>query len=453
MAETTRTFRWGVLGVVLVVVVLIAGALTANSLFENLDAHDIMVIQSPFSGKLAVYTEPGVKWQGFGKVTKYPRRSQYDFSTRDVLPNGRLGPKDTSKRLRFNDGGHGNLYGAVSWEMPLDKADIVKIHKTFGSAEAVEQQAVAKMIDNAVYLAGPLMSSTESSGERRAELVQYINDQAEHGVYVTQSKTISTKDPITGSEKTVVQTEIVRDKLGHPERQQSSILAEFHINLLPLSINELKYDSIVEGQIKQRQKATTEVQIAIANARKAEQDALTATKQGEAEAAKAKWAQEVIKAKEVTQAEQKKQVAEIEAQQELDVATLKAKAAEQYKREQILRGEGEAARRQLVMQADGALKQKLDAYIEVNRNYANAIARYQGAWVPSVVMSGKGQGTGAGNGASDLISLLTAKTAKDLSMDLSLPATKLIQRKITTPSVDNEKTVTVPSDNIPKIDQ
>ena len=44
-------------------------------LVENLDAGDVMVIQS-VTGDLNVYTEPGPKWQGFGKVTVYPRRDQ-----------------------------------------------------------------------------------------------------------------------------------------------------------------------------------------------------------------------------------------------------------------------------------------------------------------------------------------------------------------------------------------
>lgn len=41
--------------------------------------------------------------------------------------------------------------------------------------------------------------------------------------------------------------------------------------------------------ISQQQAATMQIQTALANAKKAEQDAITAQKQGEADAAKAKW--------------------------------------------------------------------------------------------------------------------------------------------------------------------
>lgn len=388
-------------GGVLAIVFLVVFGLSSFQIMENLDANEVMVIQDPVDGDLHVFTEPGVYSQWFGKVTKYPRRKQYSFE-QDGENEG------TSKRLRFNDGGHANLSGSVSWEMPLDEESIKNIQKTFGSADGVETQAVAKMIDSAIYMSGPLMSSTESSGERRAELVQYINDQATLGVYVTKVKQVTTKDPISGQDRTISQTDIQLDDKGTPRRQQGSILNEFNIKLMPISIKEIAYDAVVENQIKTRQESITQVQIAQANAKKAEQDAITTEKQGEANAAKAKWDQEVIKAKEVTLAQQK-----------LEVATLAAKEAEQFKREQILRGEGEAERKRLVMNADGALDPKLEAYKEVNKYWADAIAKYQGNWVPTVQMGGEG-GKG-NNGAADLMNMLSAKTAKDLALDMSIP--------------------------------
>lgn len=388
--------------IAIAVVLTLATPYVITNFWENLEANHIMVIQSPVSGELDVYTDPGLKWQGFGTVTKYPRRATYSFGYDKETK------VDNSKQVRFNDGGHATLYGSSQWEMPLDPKAVIAIHKAFGSALAVENSAVAKMIDAAVYLSGPLMSSTESSGERRSELVQYINDQAENGVYVTQVREKEVTDPLTGVKKEVAFTEIQRDKDGNPKRQQGSILKDFHIKLLPMSIAELRYDAVVEDQIKRRQVATTQVQIAQAEAKTAEQQKLTTEAQGAANAAKAKWEQETIKAKVVT-----------EAQQRLDIATLDAKSAEQFKREQILRGEGEAQRKQLVMAADGALDQKLEAYKEVNAKYAAAIAAAQpGAWTPSVVMAGGGGGQGSN--AVSLLELFSAKAARDLGIDMSV---------------------------------
>ena len=62
----------------LIVVALVA----SGSLFESLDAGQLMVIQAPLSDTLTWHTSPGVKGQWFGKVTKYQKREQFWFSTK-----------------------------------------------------------------------------------------------------------------------------------------------------------------------------------------------------------------------------------------------------------------------------------------------------------------------------------------------------------------------------------
>lgn len=362
---------------------------------EWLDAKHVMVIQYP-TGSMAAFTEPGPKMQWFGSVTKYERRAEYLFGTKEHAP----------LRIRFNDGGHAEIMGAVSFEMPTAHEALLKLQKEFASQEAVQQSIVARALNDAVYFAGPLMSSTESSGERRNDLLSYINDQAVNGVYMTFTRPEKQKDPVTGAEKTVNVVEVVKDKAGVIQRAQASIVGKYSITLLPLSVSEIKYDAVVERQIAERQNAITQVQIALANAKRAEQDALTVAKQGEANAAKAKWEQETIKAQAVTEAEQNR-----------DVARLDKESADFYRQKLILEGQGESEKRRLVMSADGALTQKLDAWVAVNTKYAEAIQNYQGNWVPTTVFGSSGNQI---NGANALVDLLTAKTARDLQLDISV---------------------------------
>jgi len=63
-----RIFLAGLAFVILLAVLALSG-----EIFVHLDADQIMVIQAPFSGQLTWHTNPGLKWQGFGKVTKYPK--------------------------------------------------------------------------------------------------------------------------------------------------------------------------------------------------------------------------------------------------------------------------------------------------------------------------------------------------------------------------------------------
>ena len=147
------------------------------------------------------------------------------------------------------------------------------------------------------------------------------------------------------------------------------------------------------------------VQTAVASAKEAEQRAITVAKEGEANAAAAKWAQEVEKAKAVTL-----------AQQEFEVAQLGAKSAEQKKRAEILLGEGEATRKKLVMQADGALEKKLAAYVETQKVWAEAMSKMNQPVVPGVMLGG-GQGA-SGNGVTQMMEIMAAKAARDLQIDI-----------------------------------
>lgn len=380
-------------------VVILGISVLPSYLFEHLDAQHIMVIQSPISGNLEVYSTPGVKWQNFGGVTKYPKRGQYWFSS--FADQGEV--KDQSIKVRFNDGAHAQISGSVSYDLPTDEKQMRDLHQKYGSAASVDQQLIRTVVEKALYMTGPLMSSKESYAEKRNELIRFIDDQINNGIYRTETYQSQEKDPMTGDLKTVTLVRLV-EKGGHIEREETSPLSIFGVRTFNLSINKIDYDEAVEKQIQAQQALMMQVQTAIAEAKKAEQAAITAEKNGQAEAAKAKWGQEAIKAQAVTEAEQR-----------LAVAGLDRQTAEQRKQEQILLGEGEANRRKLVMEADGALDKKLDAYVKVNQMYADALKNIQVPIVPSVQM-GASSGSGQ-SGAQTLIDLLQAKTAKELAVD------------------------------------
>jgi hypothetical protein len=110
-----------------------------------------------------------------------------------------------------------------------------------------------------------------------------------------------------------------------------------------------------------------------------------------------------------------------EAEARKAVAGLDVQTAELRKRELELQGEGEAAKRRAIMQADGALELKLAAYKAVMHDAFEAVKGYQGNWVPGVVMAGSAQNGHAGNGAMDMINLMSVKAAQDLNLNLSVP--------------------------------
>ena len=372
------------------IVAVIVGLVCVKNMWENLDVHEIMCIQSPVSGKLSWYTSAGVKWQGFGKVTKYPKRSIYNFQY----------------QIRFNDAGHGTLRGSIQFDMPLDKDHLDKIQSKYGSSEAVKADLLQTVVNKCLYMTGPMMSSRESYAEKRSYLINYVEDQVANGIFKTVARDTTVKDPISGTEKTVSFVDIVQLN-GVPARQEDAILKDFGIHAFNFSIEELKYDVTVEAQIAEQQKMTMAVQTAMAEAKKAEQSAITAEANGKADAAKAKWAQEAIKATAVTIAEKVR-----------DSTKLMAEAAEYTKKEQILLGEGEGARKRAVMQANGALEYKGQLWLEAQKYWAEAFSKVQVSIVPQI-MSGNA-GMNGTNGATQFMEMMGMKAAKDLGYDMSM---------------------------------
>ena len=402
-------------GIVLLVIAIIIIGASSSKLIERLDGDQVMITIDPIDGDYHVHNTAGMKFQRLGQVLKYDKSAQAWFS--QMEDQGEKG--NQALRIRFNDKGGASLSLSFRYYIPQDETHIIKLYEEYGSMDNVHHDLIRTVAEKCVYNAGPLMSSMESTSEKRPDLLRYIEDMMVHGVYRTSSVETKTMDPISGKEVTVTRVEIVKnsDAPGGYDRQEDSALAAYGIRVENVVINGTSYDPEVAKQIEEQRRSIINVQTAKADAKAAEQRALTAVKEGEANAAKAKWEQEVIKATQVTKAEQEKAVAELEAEKLLRVAELDAKAADQEKTANILRGDGEAYRRRVVMEADGALEIKIEAAKFIHQNYALAMQNYGGDWVPQTVIGGGADGEYA-NGGMDLINMLLVKTAKDLSLDL-----------------------------------
>jgi hypothetical protein len=203
-----------------------------------------------------------------------------------------------------------------------------------------------------------------------------------------------------------------------------SDLADYGIDVNGFQITDWDFEPKTLQQIATKREATMAIITAIANAERAKQDAITSEEQGKAHVMTAKYQKEVVKEQAVVDAQREKEVAVIAAEKNVEVARQKKLEAEQkklaaveYKQEQILRGEGDGAYKRLVIEADGALSQKLETYESVMARFATAIEKQK--WVPEVQM-GAGSGADGGSNAMTLIEMMSVKAAKDLALDMSV---------------------------------
>lgn len=421
-----------ILGVILLALLVVFGA-TSSFIFENVPAGNICIIQKPISGELEVFYDPGLKLQMFGKVTYYPKSDIYSFP-QPIKPFDRnyIPAMDLSIPIVFNDSGGGSIPGSIRFDYPTDKDKMILIHTTFSTHENVVKGLVKPTIERAVTLTGAMMSSIEAFMARKADLPIMIEDQAKHGLYKTRTYDKRIVDEITKEEKTIKVSEPIKDN-NSPNgilRQEDSVITKYGLVFSNFSFTGVTPSEKVHDRINILFDLYAKIEQSTLNVRNQEQETKAqreiyikekVIEEGKARAITAKETEAANRRKtvETTNAERERDVAIINAEREKQVAALKRDAAALYKEEQRLRGEGDASYKKAVMEADGALKQKLDAYIEVQKVWANAFSTYKGNLVPEIVM-----GTGVSNSSNntaltDFFNMLNAKTAKELKLDIT----------------------------------
>jgi regulator of protease activity HflC (stomatin/prohibitin superfamily) len=411
-----------IIGLSLVGVLLLVLIISSGKMIEYVDSNEIVIIQYP-SGGLKFATSAGPYAQWFGTVETYKRREQFAFEFRserkqieriressDGKPYKVMVDTDVelagslAMKIRFNDNGHGKIGGTIDWEMPSEPICLQNLFERYRTQDAVETQLIRPTLERSIYMSGPLMSSTESAAERRAELLQIIEDQIDNGIFARETIQEEQIDTITKEKHKVNIIRLLKNEDGSQARQADSPLKEFCIKTFNLTLNNIQYDPEVEEQIQLQQKAIMNVRIAMANAKKSEQDALTAVEKGKAEAATAKWEQEKVNAQTIAQADGERRAADLRAQ-----------AAKFYKDEKLLTAEADAGYRKKIMEADNALEKRLDTYVKTQEVWANAMANAKHPLVPHIQT---GSGNSNGNAATTFMELLTSKAAKDLQLDM-----------------------------------
>ena len=353
---------------------------------EDVKNEEIVVNQFPITGNMEYWTTPGFHWQWFGKTTHYYKTSQLWFGSDN---NGQQ--MGNPIPVIFNDASDGQIYGSLRVKLPTDPTYLARIQTDYNGMERLMQDLVRPTVTKVIYASGPLMSAFESYAEKKNDLIEYITDQLNNGVYKTTVNTRETVDPITGEKKTVKIASLIADENapGGYKRSEVSPFSYYGLEIGQVSVSKIGYSETVRKQIAQQQEANMMVQTSKAKTLAAQQEAIRAEEAGKAAATEAKWEQEKIKAVEVTKAEQAYEVARLQA---LEAKEIAKKIKEQ--------GEAEAHAARLKVQAGLTPLEKATIEKETAIGVAEALSKIK---LPTyVVASGNG---GNGNTAMDAMGL------------------------------------------------
>lgn len=390
-----------------IVKILILGAVLSfllsisSKLFETVEQGTYQIKQAALSGSMSAKMDPGIWLQMFGDISVWTKAETFYFTS----DKDEGADRDQSVEVTFVDGSKANISGSMRILMPASEQQAIELITKHGfrTMNEVEQRLILPMVQKALTLTANMMTATESYSDKRGDFVAWSEDQIQNGIYEAESVIKEYVDPTT-KEKTAKPFRVVKLDSEGKKIYQPSQLHGTGILVSNFVVKKIIYSETVEKQIESQQKAYMEVATGKAEVLKAEQNKLKQIAEGQAAVAKAQYEKETIKAQEITMAKQRLEVAELDKQ-----------AASLKKQKDILEGEGEAEKRKLIMNADGALAQKLAAWVEVNKAYASEVGKQR--WVPEIQMGN----AGGGNAAQDLINLLTTKTAKDLALDFGQP--------------------------------
>ena len=357
------------------------------SIGEDVANEEIVVNQAPFTGKMSYWTTPGFKWQWFGHTTPYYKTQQLWFGSED--DKGRQQGEPIP--VIFNDASDGLIYGSLRVKLPTDTEHLSRIQTDYNGMDRLMSDLVRPTVTKVIYASGPLMSAFESYAEKKNDLISYITDQLNNGVYRTRVITQETEDALTGEKKTTKMASLIADENapGGYARSETSPFSYYGLEIGQVAVSRIAYSEQVTAQISRQQEANMAVQTARAQALQAQQDAITVEEKGRAAATAAKWEQEKEKAVQVTKAEQ-----------EREVSRLAAEKAEFDKMKIIAEGEAEAAANRAKVAAGLTPQERAEWDYKTRVGVAEALSKIQ---LPKVIASGNAGGSG--NSAMDAMGL------------------------------------------------
>lgn len=382
-----------ILGIVIGVIALVFFC-ASFYIFEDADKSKNYVCQMPITGNYKVWTDGGLQMQMFGSVQSYSKTSQVEFSGVEKNQTGYVAVGRTpAAALTFNDKGKGMIVGSFRVVLPTDEQNMSKIQRDFGSEDALIDNLVRPTLYKVVTACGPLMSSLESVSETRTDLIAYITDQLNNGVYKTKAVKTEVLNELTGEMEVRTQSVILEDinAPGGYARQEISPFSQYGITCGLVSILDIKYDAATQDQIDAQKQANLAVITSKTKSIEAMQRTLQITEEGKAAAEKAKWEQEREKAIAVTKAEQ-----------EREVARLAAEKAEFEKKKVIAEGQAQAEANRLKVAAGLTPQERAEWDYKTTVGVAQALADSKVSWVPEIMISGK---DGASNTAMDAVGL------------------------------------------------
>lgn len=384
--------------------------------------------------------------QGWGFSTAYPH---YITIAHTNDPEAEGSSIHLPYPIRMADQWSGTVSQTTRFGIPQDNEQFLRMAREFRSPEKLITSTLLTAVQASLDSTANLYSMEEywAGGQRDAFKTDFrdavikgrpVVKRAEvtlTGAAIDRDVAPSDSDvaadtAITGStERTRIITEKVFDINGNVLREPHGY-AEYGITVSTAIVTNLDPQDEFEVQIEERKNAAARRTIAVEKRLEQEEQRLLAIAEGERKIAERQAAARTEQIEKTTNAETQKRLALIEAERIKEEASIAKQTAEiQLERARIdaeavqVTADAAAYERQALLEADNALKLKLDAEIAIQKAWAEAYATRR---VPQIVFDGNGETSdipvGGDSEVSRFLNLLTIDAASRLAYDRGVGA-------------------------------
>lgn len=418
-------------------------AVLFNSVFFYNEAGQMTHVRTIF-GEEKVVEDVGYATKWFGRSTVWRRTIGVQSALQaDIQEDRRSGqPSIVLPNLPIVFLGNVDAKAEFSTQFRLPSGEaFLKIAQEYRTPDNFLQRALLPAVKETLQATASLMSADDYYAGNRSHFGAEFENQLRNGLYLTSRKEVRIKRDALPAQTAILQAgtdqgsfgdntatrfiiEKKLDKHGQELRKQQQFRL-YGVEVVDARVTHIDPNPQYQQRMVRVQQALAELAVARQNRLKEEEEKELVSARGakDVEAKRQESLRQQIER--TTEAETEKQLTLINAEREKRRAEIDKQTAELLRDKARVNAEAtkitadaEAYAREASLKADGALQNKLDALVQINKAWADAAAK---APVPNVMMGGTEAGIGRQDEMNKLMSVLATKAAKDLAIDLKTP--------------------------------
>ncbi|UTW02628.1 hypothetical protein KDX31_14910 [Amphritea atlantica] len=398
------------------------------------------------TGNEAVVTEVGYKFYPFGRYNSWKRAMTVQAATGASL-NAISAEKDSDNAsaslpplsIMFLDQVDAHAEATVRFSIPSDEESFLKLAHEYRSPENLLRTALLPAFKETLQANASLMAAEEYYAGGRTEFNSEFENQMSNGIFLVKREEVAVRSTrsTTGSAnaalgtdqeaygedaKTVFLVKKVIDANGQP-RRKSQRFNDFGITVVSALVTDMRPNQKFIERMQLKQKASADRAIAREQRVQEEEQRLLAIARGEREVAERQAQAKVEQIQKTTEAETEKQLTitgaeklKAEAAISKETAEINLEKAKIEAQTQRTLADAEAYQKRVILEADNALAQKLEAEVRIQELWSDAFAKRS---VPTNVFGGGQGGAPVGNDAETkaFMQMLTLDAAKRLNYE------------------------------------